>query len=799
MVEWSRRGSNQSVSNLIDRPSSTPIGTAPQSIQTDVLNAANDEGIKLGDVLRVMRRRRKLVLTTAGAMFALSMINAVYQRIANPLFEGNFALLISDPLSNVGLEGTGDSAKFEQLARNQAAYDIPTLIGVLRSPLLLQPLAEELNTSAGSLASRITISQPAVGRRGATGILQVRVTGHQPSEMDLTLKKLSATYLKAAQQQRQQRLQDGLKFLNQQAPALEARTSQLQDELARFRVRNNLIEPNEEGAALKVQTIELDQKLLALENVRSRLKTVRKQINNGTLSVRSFQEAIGSSASGNQQRDGLNIADRDEALLEQFTKAETDLAAARTRYTPTSSVVTSLEARINQLEPLLRREQLEAVDLSIDLYNQRLDDTEEQRKSLNNQFLKQPELIKKFNTLQGKLIIATTNLEGLASARETFKLELAQSSVPWRVIAPPAVGRTPIKPSLSKSLLQGMLISLISGIGVGLVRDRLDHVFRQPGEVKEDLGLPLLGHIPHVDFFKGVREDKRFLLQELDRSINGDKDKNDKPDARTRQQERYQRFFYQEAFRNLFTSLRFLNSDSPVRAIALTSSLPAEGKSLVNVLLAKTLSEMGQRVLLVDADLRKPQMHTRLGLNNLSGLSNLLAEDDQHWSDVVQTVPTYDNWSVITAGRRPPDPTRLLSSKRMHALVADLAQGTDFDLVLFDTPPVLGLADAALVAEHCDGLMLLVSLNCVDRGLPKESVARITSSGAPLLGVVTNAMKPEKQEDAYGYGYAATYAHYVDTDGSDTEGITKTLGPRSQSWLRAIQARRRQFMRWIDS
>ena len=137
------------------------------------------------------------------------------------------------------------------------------------------------------------------------------------------------------------------------------------------------------------------------------------------------------------------------------------------------------------------------------------------------------------------------------------------------------------------------MISLISGIGVGLVRDRLDHVFRQPGEVKEDLGLPLLGHIPHVDFFKGVREDKRFLLQELDRSVGTDSDENDNADGPTRQEEKYQRFFYQEAFRNLFTSLRFLNSDSPVRAVALTSSLPAEGKSLVNVLLAKTLSEMG--------------------------------------------------------------------------------------------------------------------------------------------------------------------------------------------------------------
>jgi Mrp family chromosome partitioning ATPase len=97
----------------------------------------------------------------------------------------------------------------------------------------------------------------------------------------------------------------------------------------------------------------------------------------------------------------------------------------------------------------------------------------------------------------------------------------------------------------------------------------------------------------------------------------------------------------------------------------------------------------------------------------------------------------------------------------MHELVKELEQSNQFDLVLFDTPPVLGLADAALVAEHCDGLMLLVSLNRVDRSLPKEAVARIRSSGAPLLGLITNALKPEKQNGSYGYGYGKTgYGRY---------------------------------------
>ena len=436
----------------------------------------------------------------------------------------------------------------------------------------------------------------------------------------------------------------------------------------------------------------------------------------------------------------------DQSLLQQLLKVETELAEARSRYTPTSSMVQGLEERLNQLRPLLRQNQLEAVDAALSLNAGRLATARTQQATLNRQFLQQPGLIKQYEALQQRLEIAKQNLAGLVTAREKFQLEIAQRTVPWRVIAEPTINPSPIKPSVPRNLALGTILGLVAGAAAGLLRDRIDHVFHHAGEVQDELGLPLLGHIPHVEFFKGVREDKRFLLKELDKSVTRGED----PD--TAKQRRYQRFFYQEAFRNLFTSIRFLNSDRPLRSIALTSSLPAEGKSLVNVLLAKTLSEMGQRVLLIDADLRKPQMHVRLGLNNLSGLSNVLTEDDQTWRDAIQTVPGYNNWTVLTAGRRPPDPTRLLSSNRMRSLVKELEQSGQFDLVLFDTPPVLGLADAALVAEHCDGLMLLISLDRVDRTLPKESVARVRSSGAPLLGIVTNALKPEKQNAAYGYG-----------------------------------------------
>jgi len=840
------------MSNLIARPGHSPDLQNPsqngvQTVQVRDLGGqplaeAGDE-IDLRELWRALKRRKKLVGVTAATVVVLAGLVTTYQRVFRPVYQGSFSLLITDPISNGDGGGSraADAASgtmFEALARNTTSNDIPTLIEVLRSPLLLTPIATRFDLTPKGLAGRIEINTGGEKRSEAEGVLNVSLTGRNPAEDEQLLRALSDTYLQAALQQRQQRLADGLSFLKKQEPLLEERTDQLQGELARFRERHNLLEPTAEGGALKERVAGLEAQVMGLQAERARLVKVRREIASGSLSARGFQEAIGtgSGSSTNSQGQGLSVSDADQSLLQQLLKVETELAEARSKYNASSSMVQGLEARLSQLQPLLRQNQLEAVDAALTLNAGRLITAERQQAALTGQFLKQPALIKQYETLQQKLKIAQDNLAGLVSARETFQLEIAQRSVPWRVIAPPKIDPDPIKPSVPRNLALGVVLGLVSGAGAGLLRDRLDHVFHHPGEVKEELGLPLLGHIPHVEFFQGVREDKRFLLQELDRSVSEGED-----DADARKRQRYQRFFYQEAFRNLFTSLRFLNTGRPLKSVALTSSLPAEGKSLVNVLLAKTLSEMGQRVLLIDADLRKPQMHTRLGINNLSGLSNLLTGDDLHWRDAMQNVAGYDNWTVITAGRRPPDPTRLLSSQRMHQLVTELTSSGEFDLVLFDTPPVLGLADAALVAEHCDGLMLLVSLSRVDRGLPREAVNRIRSSGAPLLGIVTNAVKEASQgASAYGYGYgygkygygygygaaygyggygyaaydtSAAYAYYAEAE-AESEATEQPKKRRSshtlkaasgeqatgwQRWRSELQRRQRRFMRWLDS
>ena len=826
------------MSNLIVNPGQTPDfnrnqvqSVNVQDLGSTVLQAANnDDEVDLRELWRALKRRKKLVGVTAAGVLVLSGLITAYQRIFRPVYQGSFALLITDPLNNEsGNRAALEGGMFEELARNTTSNDIPTLIELLQSPLLLSPIAQRYDLKTNALAKRIKITTGGEKRKEAEGILNVSVTGRDPVEDKQLLDDLSSTYLQAALQQRQQRLSDGLNFLNRQAPALEAKTEEIQSEVSDFRQRHSLLEPTTEGGALKQREAAIAAQVLDLEAGRNRLLRVRQEIVNGTLTARGFQEAIGGLGNGTIAGggvQGLTISDVDQSLLQQLLKVETELAEARAKYNPDSSMVRGLEARLNQLQPLLRKNQLEAVDAALNLNAGRLETAKAQETSLNNQFLKQPALIKQYEALQTRLKIAQENLTGLVTARENFQLEIAQRSVPWRVIDPPEINPNPIKPSIPRNLALGAVLGLVAGAAAGLLRDRMDHVFHHAGEVKMDLGLPLLGHIPHVDLFKGVREDKedkRFLLQELDSNYPSEVNQN------TEQKAKYQRFFYQEAFRNLFTSIRFLNSDQPLRSIALTSSLPAEGKSLVNVLLAKTLSEMGQKVLLIDADLRKPQLHKRLGLNNLRGLTNVLTDDSNSWRSALQPVEGYENWSVITAGRRPPDPARLLSSSRMHQLVQELENSGEFDLILFDTPPVLGLADSALVAEHCDGLMLLVSLDRVDRSLPKEAVARIRSSGAPLLGVVTNSIKSEQKGfQAYGYGQygygsygyggygyggygyggygyggydtTAAYAHYANDDETQTAGAARQDKRTSNTNLKSkLRQRRIQLMHWLDN
>ncbi len=789
----------------------------------------DDGGIRLSEIWNVIRRRQRVVLLVGSSISIAMMAYILYQRITAPVYSGSFELLITDPINSDSGSSGDNGGVVETLARNRTSgVDFPTLIATLTSPLVLDPLRRQLGANADPL-NKIDVRQAGSNARGGDlGVLKVSLKGSKPAEVQRNLDMLSKAYLQFALSQRRERLRQGMVFLDQQEPVLSAKVNGLQLRLANFRRQYNLLSPEAEAGSLKGESIGMGVQLREVESERLRLLKMRQEIASGRLTAANFTGGSGSA-------DEVNVTQARSDLLGQLESVQEQLTEARSAYRSDSPRVQNLLALRNRLADQRRSQQLEAVDTSLAFNANRSAAIRTQIQQVDRRFLKQPNLIKDYEERLQQLNVAQENLTSLLTTRATFQLEEAQSTLPWKLISPPLVQGFPEEPSLLEGLVSALLLGVVGGIGAGMLRDKLDHGFHNPREVKEDLGEPLLGHIPHVGFFQGVREGKRFLLKELDLS-GARKDSAERASEKTAESPTssavadnikksgitgYQRFYYQEAFRNLFTSIRFLSSDQPLRTLALTSSLPAEGKTLVNALLAKTLSEMGQRVLLVDADMRKPQLHHRLGLNNLTGLSNLLTEANLHWRDVLQPVEGYDNWRVITAGTRPPDTPRLLSSRRMQDLVHELADSDQFDLVLFDTPPVLGLADAALVAQHLDGLILLVSIAGVDRDLPKESISRIRSSGAQFLGVVTNAVKEDSEKSfAYGYGKSSTYSKgrygygygygtydsrssYSYYAGSDDESPADTTEAGLADPLSALRLQAskklRSFLKWIDS
>ena len=739
--------------------------------------------MSFGLIWQAVSRRRRLALLASSLVASLAFASTLWQRAFSPIYFGSFQLLVSDPINSEGT-GPAGATSIETLARNRTIIDFPSLVQTLRSPMVLNPLRNELG-SAGYLVGAAEITQSG----DAEGVLQISLKGSEPDEILLALKGLSRSYLNFAIQQRQQQLNEGLKFLDEQEPKLEQTVNQLQGELAAFRRRHNLLAPETEAASLKAESSTMEASERELFAERTRLEKLRQGVMAGTLTSSSFSTGT---------EDGITVTQANSDLLAQLQSVEEQLSLARSTYRGDTPRVQSLSAMRTRLSGQLRSNQLEALDTALKLNATRSSTINDQHRQVDKKFLKQPALIKDYDQIQKRLSVAQDNLTNFLTARSTFQLERAQKAVPWSLISPPSVEGSPVGPKIGDGFLKALLLGAIAGVGAAMVRDRFDHVFRSSSDVRDQLKVPLLGHIPHLPFFKGVQESGRFQVDQLDMdsaslgSMAGPYFTGPAQGAQV-----YQRFAYKEAFRNLYTSLRFPNTQQNLLTVGLTSSTPNEGKSLVNVLLAKTISEMGQRVLLIDVDMRKPQVHHRLGLNNLLGLSSLLTEDHQ-WREALLPVPGYDNWWVIPAGRRPPDTTRLLSSGRIKELLQEISQSGQFDLILFDTPPVLGMADTPLLAQHLDGLILLVSLDRVDRNLPKEALARIGSTGAPLLGLITNAIKEEERspnETLYQrYGYAQ-----VDGESDQAnEPATATAGFPLRPQLLRLRKQGRGLLRWID-
>jgi len=206
-----------------------------------------------------------------------------------------------------------------------------------------------------------------------------------------------------------------------------------------------------------------------------------------------------------------------------------------------------------------------------------------------------------------------------------------------------------------------------------------------------------------------------------------------------------------EAYRSLRTSIDFSSIDENIKVILVTSAGPGEGKSTTIGNMAVTYAQAERRVVLIDADLRKPTEHHTFNISNRLGLSSILSQQCSLEEAIQNTdIP---NLSVITSGPIPPNPAEMMASQRMSKLLEELKG--KFDAVLIDSPPLLAVTDAHILSTRCDGVVLVMSQGRVKRDIAKKAKIGLEKVGAKILGVVLNNVKRKKSESYYYYYYGA--------------------------------------------
>jgi capsular exopolysaccharide synthesis family protein len=304
--------------------------------------------------------------------------------------------------------------------------------------------------------------------------------------------------------------------------------------------------------------------------------------------------------------------------------------------------------------------------------------------------------------------------------------ELRTSTI--RVVDPAEKPRTPVSPKRVQNELLAIFLGTLCACGLVAFFEYMDSHIRSPEEIRGHLGLTDLGMLPLLQ-----QKGDRYPL------LSGGVPAN-----------------FSEALRTFRTNLFFSSAEEGGHALVITSTSPREGKSLVSSNLAIALAQAGQRTLLVDADLRKPKVHDIFGLSQEPGLSNVLVGDAAMSAAVQET--TVPGLSVLTAGRIPPNPTELLGAPRFGALMTTVR--AHFDWIIVDTPPVMAVADATLVAHLATGVVFVVGAEMTSRHAAKRALDQLQHVHAKFVGGVLNKVDLHRNPYYYSQYYRREYAQY---------------------------------------
>jgi capsular exopolysaccharide synthesis family protein len=731
-----------------------PLVPKPQVVVEE-----NDD-FDLSHLFTVFKRR---ALTFVGVASLSSLGLAFWHLTRPPSYWGSFEMLV-EPVTVVN---NLDLGNFPFADNNQSGLDYTSQIRVLRSPSVLNPILENIQQrhpemTYGELKNRLTIN-----RQDESKVLSIAYNDSDPKTVQFVLEQVAQGFMNYSVQDRQADLRRGIEFLDQQLDEKWQEVAGIESDLSSFQKQHDLVDV---GAVSASVTQRMNNMLAEQEALRVELASLETLYGN-------LRQQVGFPPDAAVRIANLSESPHYQSLLNDYRLLEQEIALESARFQGDTPMIQSLEDKQQQLLPLLQAEASRILgasisnpqqlgyqgDVSQSLVQQLVDTVNEIQlletkdvaigqvvEMLQSEIQYLADLGRSFKQIDRELTVAESSLNQLLATRQELRFQMARQTSPWEIISPLNASAIAPMNNLPRKLVLSGVVGLILGGAAALLRDKLDQVFHSADEIIETTHLPSLANIPYVN----VLEQQALLMDVGLITTVESLLESQRPGLVNHQSP--SSFAFGEAFYSLHTNLRLLGADNPVQVITVTSAQPGEGKSTVSAHLAIAATHMDQRVLIIDADMRQPSQHQFFGLSNRTGLSNTITENHTDGLEALQSVPGNPNLKVLCSGVKPPAPGGLLSSQRMRTMVQNLRQ--QFDLIIIDTPPMMGITDAKLASTHADGLIMVTKIGRTNRSEIKRVLSDLDNTvQAPLLGLVLNGLNPRNTSGYYSSYYNSSY------------------------------------------
>ncbi len=705
----------------------------------------------------VLRRRWLPGVVVSAIVVTLAVLSTSKEET---VYKAGGQLLLKEDRSAgalTGLEGLDEAGRLKGLTSN--SEPLATQAQVVLSRPIAENTVKDLNIQdeeGNPLAPETLLKHLSAEPVAGTDVLNVTYESDNPELVAAVVNKTMEGYIENNIETNRAQAVAARKFLEGQVPRMKARVSRAEEDLRRFKEENKVVSLVAEATATVDNIARLDRTIAEtqaeLANVSSQVSELQQQLD------LTPEEAVSASF--------LSQSTEVKNIRIQLQKVISQLEIERARYKPGHPTVKNLERQAANLRILLKEkirlvlgdkpevvnlasgqsQLLENVELSSDGQKiihayanleaerlglaSKLTALAKTRATYKEQTKSFPKLEQKLGEMQRKLDIAQSTYQIILGKLQEAQVAENQNVGNARIIS---LATEPKKPVASKKKLViaiGGLMGILLGIAIAFLLDLIDGSIKTVKEAKELFGYTLLGIIPIYGKSRRVRRrlgdtegsERRIIVRDLPHSP------------------------ISAAYQMLQANLKFLSSDEPLKAIVVTSSVPKEGKSDVCANLAAAMAQVGRRVLLVDGDMREPSQHHIWQLTNAVGLSNILVGEAEFNTAVQTVMPGLD---VLSSGVIPPNPVALLDSKRMASLIEAFSK--NYDSIIFDTPPLAGIADAPILGKMTDGILLVVRPRVVNSVGAKAAKEFLSQSGQNVLGLVANGVIIKNEPDSYFY------------------------------------------------